>query len=99
MTKIELLQPLTDEEIAKWRGQTMLTAEEARAQMPDKDKIVHDNVQSICNEISRASQRGMDYYCTPLIVCVKETMDKLRQLGYTVSSNGIVLTVSWRCNE
>lgn len=72
---------------------------QARDLMPDKDKAVHDNVQSICNEISRASQRGMVYYCTPLIVCVEETMDKLRQLGYAVSINSMILTVSWRGNE
>lgn len=74
----------------------MLTAEEARAQMPDKDKVVHDNVQSICNDVSFASQRGLERIYAPIIFnYVEATAEKLRELGYTVQINPGHLTVSW----
>lgn len=74
----------------------MLTAEQARAKMPDKDKAVHDNVQSICNDISFAAQIGLVQLYVPIIFnYVEATAQHLRELGYTVQIDQGHLSVSW----
>lgn len=74
----------------------MLTAKEARAQMPDKDKIVRDNIQSICNDISFAAQRGLEQIYVPITFnYVAATAVGLRELGYIVQCETTHITVSW----
>ena len=74
----------------------MLTAKEARAMMPDKETIIHDNVESICNDIQQAAQEG----CSSIsfnrgIYYFKETMDKLKELGYTVKREDYIWYIEW----
>ena len=74
----------------------MLTAEEARAQMPDKEKAVHDNVQSICNDISLYSRNGLPWCCVPITFAyVDETIEQLRKLGYIVEKDGNLIKIIW----
>lgn len=74
----------------------MLTAEEARAQMPDKDQAVHDNVQSICNNISLYSRRGLPLCYIPIAFAyVDETIEQLRKLGYIVRKSENFIDIIW----
>lgn len=74
----------------------MLTAEEARAQMPDKDIVVHKNVQSLFNEILHAARSGATQCTSFVAVYVEETLKELQKLGYSVRNNGQgIITVIW----
>lgn len=68
----------------------MLTANEARDMMPDKDTVIYENVQSICNDIQILAQKGYSrIYIDYDVRYLEETLAKLKELGFTIRKDGL----------
>lgn len=76
----------------------MLTAKQARALMPDKDKTVQENVEHLCNAIQNIAKRGDRFLEVGKydFVYQKETLAKMRKLGYKIArSRADYQTIEW----
>lgn len=76
----------------------MLTAKQARDQMPDKDKTVQENVEHLCNAIQNIAERGGNRIAFRRYdhVYPNETLAEMRKLGYKINrSRADYQTIEW----
>lgn len=78
----------------------MITAQEALEMMPNKEKAIENNVQSICNNIQYFAQQGYDrMFIDKPISYTKETFEKLEELGYNVKEDFNMTVIIWGKDE
>lgn len=74
----------------------MITAQEAREMIPDKDTVIHDNVQTICNSIQQFAQKGYhSIYIEGGLLYFEETLAKFEELGYSIRKENNITFIEW----
>ena len=78
----------------------MLTAKEARAMTIDKDVIVNKEVNKICKSVAKLAKQGYTSFALEnSFIYPKETIQKLCELGYTVTNSYSGIIISWKEEE
>lgn len=74
----------------------MLTAQEARARMPDKDSVVTSGVSTACYTVRLFALNGFDECRLPITFgYAEEVAEQLRALGYEVQSDDATMKIRW----